>query len=230
MQKHPIAVLKKSLLIIFLVLLIDQILKFWIKTHMFLGQEFHVFGNWFILHFTENNGMAFGMEFAGNHGKLFLTVFRIIASCIIGWYIIKISKKKNVTFGLIFSASMIFAGAVGNIIDSAFYGLIFNDSLFQIAQFMPDGGGYGTFLHGKVIDMLYFPIIEGHFPQWFPLWGGEEFIFFRPVFNIADSSITIGVLILIIFQKKIFQKSEAENVPGDVNTEGAEVKTGENPQ
>ena len=206
---------------------IDQAFKFWIKTHMYLGQEFHVIGNWFIIHFTENNGMAFGMEFAGNYGKLFLSIFRIIAVSAIGWYLFKMAKKKDTPFSFVLSISLIFVGAVGNIIDSAFYGLIFNDSLFQVAQFMPDGGGYGTFLHGKVVDMLYFPIIEGHFPQWFPLWGGEEFIFFRPVFNIADSCITIGVLILIIFQKRIFQKPKAENENDVVNSDNAEIKTTE---
>ncbi len=175
---------------------------------MFLGQENHILGNWFIIHFTENNGMAFGMEFAGNYGKLALSVFRIIAVSAIGWYMVKLSHKKDVKIGLIICISLIFAGAVGNIIDSAFYGLIFNESAFQVAQLFPDGGGYGTFLHGKVVDMLYFPIIETHFPQWFPFWGGEEFVFFRPVFNFADSSITIGVTSLLLFQRKFFKKED----------------------
>jgi signal peptidase II len=203
-------VLKKSIIIIFFILLIDQIIKFWVKTHMYLGQEYHVSGNWFIIHFTENNGMAFGMEFVGNYGKLFLTVFRIIASCAIGWYLLRITKK-NIPLGLVLSISLIFAGAVGNIIDSVFYGLIFDDSFFQVAKFLPEGGGYGSFLHGKVVDMFYFPIIEGHFPQWIPFWGGESFEFFRPVFNLADSSITIGVLLLIIFQKRFFPKPKEGN-------------------
>jgi signal peptidase II len=203
-------VLKKSLLIIFLVLLVDQIIKIWIKTHMYLGQEYNIFGNWGIIHFTENNGMAFGMEFAGNYGKLFLSIFRILAVAAIGWYLFSLTKKKESSFGLILSVSLIFAGAIGNIIDSAFYGLLFSDSTFQIAEFMPDGGGYGSFLHGKVVDMFYFPIINGHFPQWVPFWGNEEFIFFRPVFNLSDTSITIGVISLILFQKRYFKRPEAE--------------------
>lgn len=204
--------LKKSLLVIFAVLILDQLLKIWVKTHMHLGQEYNIFGNWFIIHFTENNGMAFGMEFAGGYGKLFLTLFRIIASGVIFWYLLTLIKKK-VRLALVITVSLIFAGAVGNIIDSAFYGLIFNESAFQVARLFPEGGGYETLLHGKVVDMLYFPVIETHFPQWFPFWGGEEFVFFRPVFNLADSSITVGVISLLIFQKKFFKKSEEENGP-----------------
>jgi len=198
--------LKKAVIIIFLVLLADQVLKIWIKTHMTLGDEIHMMGNWFIIHFTENEGMAFGMKFGGSFGKLILSIFRIIAVVAIGWYLIKISRAKEST-GLIISLSLIFAGAMGNIIDSAFYGLIFSESKFhEIAQLFPPGGGYGHFLHGKVVDMLYFPVLRGAYPQWIPIWGGDEFIFFRPVFNIADSSITVGVFILIIFQKKLFKK------------------------
>ncbi len=173
---------------------------------MYLGQEIHVFDNWFILHYTENYGMAFGFEFAGEFGKLFLSIFRILAIIAIGIYIYKISGKKHNT-GLVISLSLIFAGAFGNIIDSAFYGLLFSESNFhQLASFMPEDGGYGTFLHGKVVDMLYFPVIKGTFPDWLPFWGSERFIFFRPVFNIADSAITIGVFILIFFQRSFFKK------------------------
>lgn len=174
---------------------------------MFIGEEIPVFGNWFIIHFTENNGMAYGMEFAGSYGKLFLSSFRIIAVIIIGWYLYK-THKTNLHWGYSTSIALIFAGALGNIIDSAFYGMLFSDSNYQVAEFMPPYGGYGTFLHGKVVDMFYFPILEGHFPQWFPIWGSEEFIFFRPVFNFADASITIGVLLIIVFQKKFFEKEK----------------------
>lgn len=203
------------MLVIFIVLFLDQLLKIWVKTHMYLGEEFNVFGNWFIMHFTENNGMAFGMEFAGSYGKLFLTLFRIIASGAIFWYLLNIIKK-GASLALVIVISLIFAGAVGNIIDSIFYGLLFNESAFQIAQLFPEGGGYGTLFHGKVVDMLYFPIIETHFPQWFPFWGGQEFIFFRPVFNIADSSITIGVLLLLIFQNKFYKKPHEEEKTSSV--------------
>jgi len=173
---------------------------------MTIGEEIHVLGNWFILHFTENEGMAFGMRFGGNFGKLILSLFRIIAIFVIGWYLIRLAKRKEKT-GLILSMSLIFAGALGNIIDSAFYGMFFSASKFhEVAVLFPTESGYSTFLHGKVVDMLYFPVIKGYYPSWFPFWGGNEFIFFRPVFNIADSAITVGVFILIFFQKRFFKK------------------------
>jgi len=201
--------LKRSLLIIFLVLLIDQSVKIWIKTHMYLGQEFPVFGNWFIIHFTENNGMAFGLEFGGSFGKLFLSIFRIAAVTAIGWYLGYLVRTRAHR-GLIACFSLIFAGAIGNIIDSAFYGMLFTESATRVSEFMPAEGGYAGFLHGRVVDMLYFPIIDSHFPSWFPVWGGEEFMFFRPVFNIADSAISVGVMILFLFQKKLYPKEETK--------------------
>jgi len=204
--------LKKAFLIVFVVLLIDQTLKFWIKTHLALGEEINVFGNWFIIHFTENPGMAFGMQFAGNYGKLMLSIFRLIAIGGIGYYLYVITRRE-VNFWLVFSLSLVLAGAAGNMIDSAVYGLFFNEStFFEVARFMPQGGGYGTFLHGKVVDMLYFPILQGFYPQWVPFVGGEEFIFFRPVFNIADSSISIGVLMMIIFQKQFFHPAKSPDM------------------
>lgn len=171
---------------------------------MTLGESIPVFGDWFILHFTENYGMAFGLEFSGEYGKLALSIFRIVAVVFIGYYLYRLVHK-NAHSGLIVCVSLIMAGALGNIIDSAFYGLIFSESLFnEVAVIFPEGGGYGTFLHGKVVDMLYFPVIKGTFPEWFPIWAGEPFIFFRPVFNVADASITTGVFVLIVFQKKFF--------------------------
>ncbi len=192
--------MKRAFFIIFSVLLIDQVSKIWIKTHMFPGEEFRIF-NWFYIHFTENNGMAFGFEFGGTAGKAFLSIFRIVASFGIGWYLYTLIKK-NSHPGIITCFSLIFAGAVGNIIDSAFYGIIFSDDSYNLAKLFPEGGGYSGFLHGRVVDMLYFPIINTHFPEWFPFVGGTSFQFFRPIFNVADSSITIGVLLFIIFQKR----------------------------
>jgi len=173
---------------------------------MYLGESIPVFHNWFFLHFTENEGMAFGLQLAGKWGKLILSILRIIAVVAIGYWIYLLTRKKT-PFGLIFSLSLILAGALGNIIDSAFYGLIFSESTYsQMAVFSPPEGGYASFLHGKVVDMFYFPIIHGTYPSWLPWVGSQDFIFFRPVFNIADSSITTGVLLLILFQKRFFRK------------------------
>jgi signal peptidase II len=201
---------------------------------MTMGQEYQILSDYFIIHFTENEGMAFGLSFGGPFGKLALSLFRIVAIIGIGWYLRDLIKKK-VNFGLIVSISLIFAGAAGNILDSVFYGLIFSESSYHtVATFMPDGGGYGTLLHGKVVDMLYFPILQGYYPSWFPIWGGQDFVFFRPVFNIADSSITIGVLLLILFQRKFFTKPEEEENPvkadenADLEVPGTDNK--ENPE
>lgn len=198
--------LKKSILIVFLILFIDQALKIWIKTSFLMGEEIHVLGDWFILHFTENNGMAFGFELGFSYGKLFLSLFRIAAVIAIVWYL-WLSIKRKAKSGLIISLSFILAGALGNIIDSAFYGLLFSESTFyQKAIFLPAEGGYSSFLHGQVVDMLYFPLFSGNWPEWVPYFGGSDFLFFRPVFNIADSAISIGVALLILFQKQFLTK------------------------
>ncbi len=215
-----------ALAVILSVILFDQIFKIWIKTNMYLGQEFSVFGNWFIIHFVENNGMAFGLEFGGDMGKIVLSVFRIIAVSAIGYYLFSYAKK-GAKVGLIIAGSLIFSGALGNILDSAFYGLIFNDSYHQISEFMPADGGYAPFLFGKVVDMLYFPMFSGTFPDWLPIWGGDNYLFFRPVFNIADTAISVGIGMIIVFQKRFFEeetKSEevgAEEGQNDQETESS---------
>ena len=193
--------------VVLVVLIADQVLKFWIKTHMMLGEEFK-FTEWFIIHFTENNGMAFGMEFAGKAGKYFLSVFRIVAVAAIGYYLIKLVYRKA-PMGLVISVALIFSGALGNIIDSVFYGVIFNESYFQTATLFPADGGYSSWLQGRVVDMFYFPILKGHYPSWLPLKGGDPFIFFRPVFNIADSAISVGIVAILLFQKR-YLKTENE--------------------
>jgi len=205
--------LKKAVYIILLILFFDQVLKIWVKTSFFMGESRFVFGHWFILHFTENEGMAFGMKWGGDYGKLMLSLFRVAAVVVIGWWLCQATRKGAGNL-LVISVSLILAGALGNIIDSAFYGIIFSESSYmQVASLFPKGGGYGTFLHGNVVDMLYFPIIEARYPAWLPWLGGKEFVFFQPVFNIADSAITTGVLMVILFQKKIF--SSPKTVPGE---------------
>lgn len=174
---------------------------------MVIGEERSVIGNWFILHFIENNGMAFGMEFGGKAGKLILSLFRLFAIIGIGWYISYLLKK-NASIGLILAISSIMAGAIGNLIDSSFYGLIFSESYFQPAVFFPPEGAYSSLFHGRVVDMLYFPVIDASWPDWSPIKPGQSLIFFRPVFNLADSAVTVGVFTIVLFQKRFFKDFE----------------------
>ena len=194
--------MRKIFLTAFILILIDQIIKIWIKTNFILGEEIKIF-DWFILHFTENNGMAFGMEFGGYTGKTLLTLFRIIVVGLGIKYVMDIAKTK-LPNGALISLGLIIGGALGNIIDSCFYGIIFNESYNNIAAFFPETGGYSSLLHGKVVDMLYFPLLNSHYPQWLPIWGGDHFIFFRPVFNIADAGISVGIFMILLFYRNVF--------------------------
>jgi len=199
-------------LLIVLILIADQALKFYIKTHYTLGEEHNVLGSWFRLHFVENEGMAWGLKFGGGLGKILLTLFRLLA-VILGTFYLRDIIRKNYHTGFIICAALIYAGAFGNLIDSMFYGLIFNSSNpFTVATFFPPGGGYSAFFHGQVVDMLYFPIIHTTYPSWFPVasWRGQEFEFFSPVFNLADASISVGVIALLIWQKKFFPKKHLD--------------------
>lgn len=211
-----------ALVPVFSILMIDQLVKIYIKTHYSLGESVFVAGDWFILHFIENNGMSFGMEFTGTYGKLFLTLFRILAAGVIAWYLHKLVKSRGNIY-LIITGSLVLAGAIGNIIDCMFYGLIFSESMpypGSPAILFPPDGGYAPFLHGKVVDMLYFPVVNTTWPSWIPWVGGDQFTFFAPVFNIADAAITTGVLFALIFQKWLFKK------PHDPAVEEPKTPTG----
>ncbi|WP_299221567.1 lipoprotein signal peptidase [uncultured Aquimarina sp.] len=199
--------LKKSILVIILVLLIDQISKIYIKTSFTLHEEVPVF-SWFRIVFVENKGMAWGFELPGNYGKLVLTLFRLVAITGIGYWLYD-SIKKNSSRILTFCIALIFAGAFGNILDSIFYGIFFSASTdVQIAEFLPESGGYESVFYGKVVDMIQFTFYDDILPEWIPFWGGKHFSFFDPVFNIADSAISIGVFLLLIFNKRAFPKKE----------------------
>ncbi len=200
----------KITLLVVLLLVIDQVIKILVKTNMTLGQSIHVFGNWFQIYFVENNGMAFGMQLGATVGKLLLSIFRVALVVVIFLYIRKLLKRPTTPMGVLIGLSAILCGALGNIIDSLFYGLIFSEStLTQVATMFPDGG-YAGFLFGKVVDMFYFPIIDTDLPAWFPIWGGKHVIFFRPIFNFADSCITVGAFYLLIFHWRFFGKKPAE--------------------
>lgn len=204
--------LKKALIIIVLILLIDQISKIYIKTHFRLTETVEVM-SWFKIHFVENDGMAWGTKLSDfftfisdRSAKLILTLFRIVAVTCIGFWLVDVTKKKK-SKTLIFAIAIIFAGALGNIIDSVFYGILFSDSDMQVATFLPENGGYADVFYGKVVDMLHFPIWSGVLPEWLPIIGGKYFSFFDPVFNVADIAISTGIGILIVFNKKAFKES-----------------------
>lgn len=222
-----------ALAVIFGILILDQIIKIWVKTNMVMGEEINIIGDKIKLHFTENPGMGFGMELGGLGGKIALSIFRIVAIVGLSYYLYRIIKSgENLLY--VICISMVIAGATGNLIDSAFYGLIFNKGMVYdpaikewvaysgLAQFSKDG--YSGFLIGVVVDMFYCPVISSHYPKWFPFVGGDPFLFFRPVFNVADSVITISVFIMIIFYKKIFRKNTDKDIREDKNPEIVSVE------
>jgi len=199
---------RHAIIIVLLVIFVDQLLKCYIKTHFYYGQEVNILGHWFRLHFIENEGMAFGMKLSqADVGKLVLTLFRL-GAVIFGFFLLKKLVVKKYSRGTIICGALILAGALGNLIDSMFYGLIFTESSFDIAHFTQLGHGYGKFLHGGVVDMLYFPLFTVKLPSWVPFAGGENFEFFEPVFNVADAAISTGVLTLVLFQKRLIHKKE----------------------
>ena len=200
--------LKRSLAIVLLVLFADQALKIWVKLSFFYDSAISILGDKGYLHFIENRGMAFGMEFGGEWGKLLLTLFRIAAVTGIGYSLYRMIQRGAST-GLVISVSLILAGALGNIIDSTFYGVMFSESSpFEKAVLFPADGGYAPLLHGAVVDMFYFPLWEGRLPGWLPVWGGDHFVFFRPVFNIADAAITVGVVLFVLSQRNTTEKED----------------------
>lgn len=196
--------LRKAYLLIFIVLLVDQISKIYIKTNFVLGEEVEVF-NWFKIHFIENEGMAWGTQIPGTYGKLILTLFRLVAVGGIGYWLWDSVERKQSSNYLIIAIALILAGAFGNIIDSVFYGVIFDDSTSQLATLFSDQP-YGEYFHGKVVDLFYFPFWSGNLPEWLPFWGGRNFTFFNAIFNVADVAISTGVGILLFFNKKAFHK------------------------
>lgn len=204
---------KWALIVILAVIIADQCLKIWVKTHFYLGEEVTITG-WFKLLFIENNGMAFGMEIGP---KIFLTMFRLLLAGLLIWYIVKIKDAVGASLGYVVCLSLIVAGAIGNIIDCVSYGLIFNNPPApEVAQMFPEGGGYGTLFHGLVVDMLYFPLFSFVWPDWMPIVGGQEFEFFKPIFNLADAAITVGILVLIIFyHKEIASPNQLQNPSAD---------------
>ncbi len=198
---------RQAVILVAIIVILDQALKCWVKTHMYIGQEYDIIGRWFRIQFIQNEGMAYGISFGAAAGKVFLTLLRL-AAVVIGFIILKKLAIKKYPKGLMICGVLIIAGALGNLIDSMFYGLIFSASTTtQMAQFLPSGGGYAGFLHGKVVDMFYFPIYQGILPSWIPLKGGQPFEFFQYVFNVSDASISIGVIAILMFQKRFFKRT-----------------------
>ncbi|MDE7473777.1 MAG: lipoprotein signal peptidase [Muribaculaceae bacterium] len=199
-----------ALIVILAVIIIDQAVKIWVKTHFYLGESYEV-TSWFKIHFIENNGMAFGWELGS---KLMLTLFRVVLTALLIVYMCKLSKRPGVKTGYMVCLALITAGAIGNIIDCAFYGLIFNNPAPpQVATLLPPDGGYGTFLHGRVVDMLYFPLCRWYWPEWLPWIGGERFEFFQPVFNIADAAISVGIIALLLFYRNSLSANDVTPEP-----------------
>lgn len=199
------------LILILLILIADQWSKYYVKTNFYYGEDIRVIGSWFRLHFIENEGMAFGMKLGGAEtGKLILTLFRLVA-VVLGFFVLKRLVNKGYTKGALICGALVLAGALGNLIDSIFYGLIFTESTFHIARLVPFGEGYGRLFHGKVVDMLYFPMVNTQLPDWVPFLGGKNFVFFEPVFNIADMAISTGILTLIVFQKRLLRQQHVPN-------------------
>jgi len=208
--------------IVMITLLLDQGLKIWVKTHLTYGEEFPLFGwSWISIHFVENNGMAFGFSMGGEYGKLLLSLFRIVAVGFLLFFIRKLIQEKA-GMRMLVGFALILAGAIGNILDSAFYGVIFSESPYYggLATLFPPGGGYAGFLHGRVVDMLYFPVVKGVWPEGVPYLGGRSFLFFKPVFNVADMAITTGVVQIILFQRQFFRKPEEAETQVENETEG----------
>lgn len=202
----------KALLIVLAVVIIDQLVKIWVKTHFYLGESYEV-TSWFKIHFIENNGMAFGWELGS---KLLLTLFRLVLTALLIVYMWRIRNRADIKLGYMVCLSLITAGALGNIIDCAFYGLIFDNPVPpEVASMFPEGGGYGTLLHGRVVDMLYFPLVSWYWPDWMPWIGGEKFEFFQPVFNIADAAISVGIITLLLFYRKSLSSGSGKTDDSD---------------
>ena len=196
-------------LLVILLLVIDQVIKFAVKLNMTIGESIPVFGDWFQICFIENNGMAFGMQFGGSVGKLALSLFRVVLIGFIIVYLRKLIKKAGTPTGVLVGLSLVLVGAIGNVVDCLFYGEIFSASTYsQVAQLFPPDGGYTGFLYGKVVDMFYFPIIDTVLPEWVPFYGGEHFIFFRPIFNFADACISVSVIYMLLFHRKFFMEEK----------------------